>query len=1042
MKKLLPLFMCLFLQLSAQQTLQPVKQIASEQRGMSSATYAVSDELLPETDYSFVIATEQSFSCFGIGWHSNEIADPETFRIQYRTMKRNGTWTSWTAVTADFSPSETPTGLYWTDALFTQDATSHDFLEVRFNNRLRTDAMRIDLFDGNGDGVSITGPYEGHNAAPSRACPQFPAIITRSTWCGGTAPCSSVNASYTTTTITPTHVMIHHGASPDTYTDGAAVVRSYWNYHVNTLGWSDIGYNYLIDKFGNLYQGRHNPSMPNVDVRGAHAGNSNSKSIGVNFLGNADVTIATTLQLNKLYALLGWWFDFRGFDPATSASIPLQVSGSATKPRILGHRDVNSTTCPGNDLYSRLPNIRLQTQAVIDACSTPPSSVVSTDYDWRGHDFWVKYQDEASSGESGVVEQYEQVLEYNGTEWRGNATHGFFNDNFNSSIHSSWTANSGTWAISSGTLSQSDNANGNSNIYTPLTQNNTKSYMYHWKMNINGTGTARRGGLHFFISNPSLPNRGNSYLAWFRPDDGRFEFYRVDGDVLYRVVNNTVTINANTWLDCKVTYNPQTGVVQAFMDNVLIATYTDPSPLQSGQYISLRNGSAKTQFEDLKVRTSRLLSAEAKVTVGTASQKHARYQSPSKTQDACRINTMVKDSANNWSDAAVKNIYIDWTSPTTTVPTISGVKSTDFSVSFTDNDNVNGSGVDRRFYAVSDFNSTEWRANTNNGFAVDSFNTSIHSDWTLQTGTWAIASGTLRQNNEAIDNSNIYSPLNQTLSNRYMYSFRMNIGGTGTNRRAGFHYFINQPHLDNRGDSYFIWFRPDASALEFYKTTSNVFSRRKIVPFSMSADTWYTVDVVYDRITGEHLVYVDKKLIGEWKDSAPLSTGQYVSFRNGNSRMLIDDFRAFRTRTSSVTVTVGTGNDIRYENSISPTGKVASVIIDTAQNISSVSQRDVLVKWSTLLNDFQASRQTKSSVRVYPNPGDGNFTLAFTSDTESEAFLYVFDQMGKLVHSEKTLTAVGENAIFVQLEQTLASGIYRLQFLHNDKQELINLVKK
>lgn len=1040
MKKLLPILLCTFFQLHAQKALEPTRRITTEQDGMPSASYMITSPLQAKKDYIITLESPAPFSCFGVGWKTNETVQPEALTIRYRTKKKGETWSHWTTATADFSPEESPTGLYWTDALFTHDASSHDFLEILFTNPVIAANMRIDIFDGNQDGdMKITGPVKGSSEKITRACPEFPSIITRSTWCGGSAPCNSVNTAYTVTNITATHTIIHHGASPDTYTDGAAVVRSYWNYHVNTLGWSDIGYNYLIDKFGNLYQGRYNPNMPTTDVRGAHAGNSNSKSIGVNFLGNADVTIATTAQLNKLYALLGWWYNDKGLDPTTSASIPLQVSGSATKFRILGHRDVNSTTCPGDDLYSRLASMRLQTKAVIDACSSAPFSTIATDYDWRGNDFWIKYQDQSNTGEPGVAEQYEQALEFNGTDWRANASQGFFNDNFNSTIHSDWTINNGTWAISSGTLSQSNNAATNTNIYTPLSQNNSKSYLYHWKMNINGTGTARRAGLHFFISNPTLSNRGNSYLAWFRPDDGRFEFYRVEGDVLYRVVNNTLTIPVNAWLDCKISYNPQTGVMKAYMNNQLIATYTDPSPYVSGQYISFRDGNATTQFEDLKVRTSRSISAESKVTVGNTSSKFARYQSPSKTQDACRINTVILDVNGNWSDAAIKNIYVDWTPPTTVVPTINTVNTTDFNVSFTDSDNTNGSGIDRRFYSVSDFNASEWRSNTARGFTDDNFNTTLHSDWTIKTGTWQIATGTLRQSDEVTDNSNIYSPLNQTLSNRYLYSFRMNVSGTGTNKRAGFHYFINQPDQDNRGDSYFIWFRLDASALEFYKTTGNVFSRKKIVPFTMNADTWYNIDVVYDRITGEHFVYVNKLLIGEWKDSAPLSGGQYISFRNGNSKMFVDDLRVFRTRNASATITIGSNGDIRYPNAASRTGRISAVVIDTANNISTVSQKDVFANWSAALS---LSETQKSLSRLYPNPNDGNFTLSFISLSGDEALINIYDQTGKIVYTEKIIPDTGENLFRIAPESGFASGSYRLQLINEGQQEIINFIRK
>jgi hypothetical protein len=173
--------------------------------------------------------------------------------------------------------------------------------------------------------------------------------------------------------------VIHHGASPDSYTDGAAVVRSYWNYHVNTNGWSDIGYNYLFDKSGNMYVGRYNPNLPNQDVKGAHAGSANSKSIGLNYLGNSDAsgTAPTTVQNNKCCQFMAWWYDHKGLDPTSSASILCQDNVTRTLKRICGHRDVNpgGTTCPGNALYALLPTLRTNTQQIIEDCNISPLTV-------------------------------------------------------------------------------------------------------------------------------------------------------------------------------------------------------------------------------------------------------------------------------------------------------------------------------------------------------------------------------------------------------------------------------------------------------------------------------------------------------------------------------------------------------------------------------------------------------------------------------------------------------------------------------------------
>src|SRR5690606_22819904 len=124
-----------------------------------------------------------------------------------------------------------------------------------------------------------------------------------------------------------------------------------------------------------------------------------------------------------------------------------------------------------------------------------------------GADFYVGFQDEDNANGSGIDERYVQVLHYNGNEWRAKASSGQFNDNFDNSIHSDWTISSGTWSIASNKILQSNQSTSNSNLYASLTQDNTQAYMYQWQMKLSGTGTNRRGGLHFFADNATLTNR-------------------------------------------------------------------------------------------------------------------------------------------------------------------------------------------------------------------------------------------------------------------------------------------------------------------------------------------------------------------------------------------------------------------------------------------------------------------------------------------------------------------------------------------------------
>jgi len=928
--------------------------------GMPFTSYNSNQLFSKSEEINITIIPSHVFSCFGVGWEASDNSlDPALFKVSYRTLEPSGIWSEWIEMEGEITPEETPTGKYWTEAIFTHNAESHLELELRINLPVEVQGMQIDLFDGNfksdKDFTQKDTPQNTPISKNNRSCPEFPTMITRAQWCGGSASCSQVLASYNPTYISPTHIVIHHGASPNTYTDGQAVVRSYYNYHVNTLGWIDIGYNYIVDKYGNFFQGRHNPNLPTTDVRGAHAGAANSGSIGVNYPGNLDIELATPIQMQRVSELLAWWFDHKAYDPLSSESMQTQAYGVQIQPRITGHRDIGNTACPGNDLHAQLPNLRNMTKQIIDDCNNivtdidAPETEVQATYDWRGYDFWAEFNDSDNPGGSGVDEQYYQVLDYDGTEWRGNHANGFFNDNFNSDIHPDWATQDGNWSINTGSLFQSNETIGNTNIYAPLTQNNQQAYLYQWSGIISGTGTNRRSGLHFFVDNPTLPNRGNSYLAWFRADDNAFHFYKIENDVLNLVLNVPYIINTNTWYDFKVTFNPQTGVVEAFMNDQRVASYTDPSPLASGGYISLRNGDSEAYFDDLKVRTSR--SFQEKITVGPQGTNDARFESPSVAQDACRINSIVKDGAGNWSAQNARQIWVDWTLPTTSSTTPSSWQTEDFTVDFTDEDNVDGSGVARRFYQVIDFDGTDWRANAERGFFSDNFDqaTGIHPEWTVVNGSWNNTNGHLEQTDETVGNTNIYAYLKQDLSNRYLYNFQFKLNGVGNNKRGGFHYFCDDPEATNRGNSYFVWFRQELQTLEFYRVSNDTFSQEKVYPIEFQQNQWVDVKIIYDRITGETLVYMNDKLVGDWKDDNPIQSGDYMSFRSGNSNMAVSNLKVYRTRFPQATITVGTPTeDIRYENPDPATfsAKVKSIVHDEAHNLSEIYYHDLNVDWT------------------------------------------------------------------------------------------------
>lgn len=310
-----------------------------------------------------------------------------------------------------------------------------------------------------------------------------------------------------------------------------------------------------------------------------------------------------------------------------------------------------ATTAPGwNATYS----------CVID--NIAPVTAINTTSGWETQNFNAQFNDSDNNGGSGLDICFWQALDNNGNEWRANASHGFFNDNFNTTIHPEWTQQTGSWSINTSRLNMPVETEQNSNIYALLTQNNSATYLYHWQMNIGGTGNNRRAGMHFFCDNPSLTNRGNSYFVFYRADNNKCQIYKVTNDVFTLMTDDNVTINPNTWYDCKVTYNPLTGKIKAYLNNVLVSQWTDPQPLQAGNSISLRSGGTNVLYDDVKVWKSHAPNSNELITLGNSSAM-IRYQNNGINNPSCRIKSLAKDIAENWSTDATLNVNIDWTQP-------------------------------------------------------------------------------------------------------------------------------------------------------------------------------------------------------------------------------------------------------------------------------------------------------------------------------------------------------------------------------------------
>ncbi|MFD7923628.1 peptidoglycan recognition protein [Streptomyces sp. NPDC059740] len=159
-------------------------------------------------------------------------------------------------------------------------------------------------------------------------------------------------------------VFVHHSATGNHYTcqQAPAVIRAVYRYHVKSSHWRDLGYNFLVDKCGTVYEGRAGGvARP---VRGAHTLGFNENTTGVAVLGSYDRTAPPKAVTAALARLAAWKLGLSGADP--SATTRLVSRGGDRYPKgtrvglkaISGHRDGFTTTCPGDRLYEKLGGIR------------------------------------------------------------------------------------------------------------------------------------------------------------------------------------------------------------------------------------------------------------------------------------------------------------------------------------------------------------------------------------------------------------------------------------------------------------------------------------------------------------------------------------------------------------------------------------------------------------------------------------------------------------------------------------------------------------
>jgi len=249
-----------------------------------------------------------------------------------------------------------------------------DGVQVGLQGR-RPDDLTLELIDpGVLPGDAAEPPDDdvavrGSGAGTAPAGPVQPSLKYREQW--GADESWRTSAPAYNKTIQQVH--IHHTATGNDYvwSDVPALLRGIYRYHTHTMGWSDIGYNFLVDKFGRVWVGRAGGVAK--PVRGAHTLGFNDTSVGVCVVGSYDEGWPWDKALTGVVMVAAWKLAM--YDRKPTGWIPVYSHGSdryaagewITLPVIDGHRDTNETECPGQHLYDKLDEIRDRAQRRVDA---------------------------------------------------------------------------------------------------------------------------------------------------------------------------------------------------------------------------------------------------------------------------------------------------------------------------------------------------------------------------------------------------------------------------------------------------------------------------------------------------------------------------------------------------------------------------------------------------------------------------------------------------------------------------------------------------
>jgi N-acetylmuramoyl-L-alanine amidase len=311
------------------------------------------------------VRLQASADLVGVRW-----SGPADVAVALRFRGEGGRFSEWASAGAHgHGPDAVRAGGWQTgEPVWTGGTT---VVQLRSSRRLGDARLvLVDVSGGVGAGrrARLLGPLAQAASLPLAAPvlaagPGQPPIIARRGWAQGMAR-PRVAPEYGSVRM----AFVHHTENPNGYSPGEvpSMLRAIYAFHRYGNGWNDIGYNFVVDSYGRIFEAR--AGGIDESVVGAHAGGYNLVSSGVAVLGSFMGAPISTPARRALERLLAWKLSLHGVpaqgrvtvrvNPAGASYSRFPANARVSLPRIAGHRDGDSTDCPGDGLYRQLPGIR------------------------------------------------------------------------------------------------------------------------------------------------------------------------------------------------------------------------------------------------------------------------------------------------------------------------------------------------------------------------------------------------------------------------------------------------------------------------------------------------------------------------------------------------------------------------------------------------------------------------------------------------------------------------------------------------------------